>query len=179
MASLTDGIPEAEIPPYADLLVQASYGRAMMTAKGGYLAKQLNAAFQGLRLDPDPESDCRTPLTARVTVDEPREYLFRFYLGEGGRLVEVTPDALDSVKGRTLQFRSPLYCGARGCFCSRCMGTMFYRAGVLNVGLLASRIGTSQMAASLKAFHDTSLKLTRVRLGDYVKRVEDAGPGAG
>lgn len=71
-ASLDEGIPANELPAYADLIVQASYGRSMMTANGGYIAKQLNAAFQGLKLDPDPNSDCRSNIYLSVDVDDPR-----------------------------------------------------------------------------------------------------------
>lgn len=169
--SLEEGIPANEIPAYADMIVQASYGRSMMTAQGGYIAKQLNAAFQGLTLDPDDKSDCRTPLTLRVTVDNPREYLYRFYK-DGQKLAEITPDTADSVKGKTLQFRSPLFCGGKKGLCSRCAGSMYYRMGVLNIGLLAGRIGTTLMNASLKAFHDSSLKMKRIDLGSFVKELK-------
>lgn len=170
-ASLEEGIPVDELPAYADLIVQASYGRSMMTAQGGYIAKQLNAAFQGLRLNPDANSDCRTPLTLRVTVDDPREYMFRFYK-EGGKLVEVGPDDLDAIKGKTLQFRSPLYCGDKTGICSKCAGTLHHRMGITNIGLIAGRIGTTLMNASLKAFHDSSLKRTRIDLSKYVRELK-------
>ena len=169
-ASLEDGIPPDEVPAYADLMVQASYGRSMMTAQGGYIAKQLNAAFQSLSLDPDPESDCRTPLTLRVTIDDPREYLFRFYK-DGGKLTEITPDLAPSLKGKVLQLRSPLYCGSKNGLCSRCAGKLHHRMGIQHVGLVTSRVGTSLMNASLKAFHDTSLKMKRVSLGDFTKEM--------
>lgn len=168
--SLEEGIPPEELPAYADLIVQASYGRSMMTAQGGYIAKQLNAAFQGLQLNPDPNSDCRTPHALTVVVDNPREYLFRFYK-EGGKLVEVMPDDLDSIKGKTLKFRSPLYCGDKSGICAKCAGTLHHRMGITNIGLIAGRIGTTLMNASLKAFHDSSLKMKRISLSDYTKKL--------
>jgi hypothetical protein len=170
-ASLEDGIPVDEMPAYADLIVQASYGRSMMTAQGGYIAKQLNAAFQGLRLNEDAKSDCRSARYLRVTVDSPREYLFRFYL-EGGKLREIMPDDLAGLKGKTLQFRSPMYCGdTSGGICSRCAGTLHHRMGVTNIGLIAGRIGTTLMNASLKAFHDSSLKRTRIDMSKYCREL--------
>jgi hypothetical protein len=169
-SSLEEGIPADEMHAYADLIVQASYGRSMMTAQGGYIAKQLNAAFQGLQLDPDPNSDCRTSMALSVTVDSPREYLFRFYK-EGSKLVEVMPDDLDSIKGKTLKFRSPLYCGNKGGICAKCAGTLHHRMGIQNIGLIAGRIGTTLMNASLKAFHDSSLKRTRIDFSKYVRKL--------
>ena len=169
-ASLEEGIPSKEMPAYADLIVQASYGRSMMTAQGGYIAKQLNAAFQGLQLDADPKSDCRSNLTLQVTVDNPREYLYRFYK-DGNKLVEVTPDTLSSIEGKVLKFRSPLFCGSKDGICSRCAGTLHHRMGVTNIGLIAGRIGTTLMNSSLKAFHDTSLKRKRISFKSYVREL--------
>lgn len=165
-ASLEDGIPPEEQAAYADLIVQASYGRAMMTAQGGYFAKQLNAAFQTLRLNPDSKSDCRTPLTVHTQIDSPREYLFRFY-EEGGKLKEILPSELDSVKGKYLKLRSPRFCGDKNGICSRCAGTLHHRMGVTNIGLIAQRIGTTLLNASLKAFHDSTLKLKRISLDQF------------
>ena len=169
-ASLEDGTPLNELPAYADLIVQASYGRSIMTQQGGYIAKQLNAAFQSLALDPSPTSDCRTPLTLPVTIDSPREYLYRFFK-DGGKFTEIVPDNLDTMKGRSVQMRSPLFCGSKTGICSRCAGTLHHRMGVTNIGLVAGRIGTTLLNASLKAFHDTSLKLTRIKLSSYVKEL--------
>ena len=151
-ASLEEGIPANELPAYADLIVQASYGRSMMTANGGYIAKQLNAAFQGLQLDPDANSDCRTALTLRVDVDNPREYLFRYYV-QNGKLKEVMPDTLSDIKGRTIEFRSPLYCGNKNGICAKCAGSLHHRIGITNIGLIAGRIGTTLMNASLNFGH--------------------------
>ena len=147
-ASLEDGIPLAEQPAYADLIVQASFGRAISTAQGGYIAKQLNMAFQTLQLNPDPKSDCRTPLLYTVTIDNPREYLFRNYMS-GGKLVEMTTDKLSGLKGQTVKMRSPLFCGDKRYICAKCAGGMYYRMGITNVGLIAGRIGTTLMNQAL------------------------------
>jgi hypothetical protein len=173
-ASLAEGIPQREMPQYADLLVQASYGRSMMTRDGGYIAKQLNAAFQGLQLDPDPGSDCRSPMLLRVEVDDPRQYMYRFYV-DGGVLTEIVPAKAAALKGRSVMMRSPLYCGDELGICSRCAGTLHHRMGVVNIGLLASRIGTTLMNNSLKSFHDTTLRMTRIKLSDYTREFEPSG----
>jgi hypothetical protein len=171
-ASLSEGIPHAEMAQYADLMVQASYGRSMMTRDGGYIAKQLNAAFQGLQLDPDPLSDCRSTLLMRVTIDDPREYLYRFYRETGGGpLTQLMPAGAAALAGRTVDMRSPSYCGDELGICSRCAGTLYHRMGVVQIGLLASRIGTTLMNGALKAFHDTTLKMVRIDLSNYTKEL--------
>jgi hypothetical protein len=171
MASLEEGIPADELPDYANILVKASYDRSMSTAKGGYIAKQLNAAFQSIKLDPDMKSDCRTDRTLRVTLDDPRDYLFRFYK-EGGKLIEILPDDLPGLKGKVVQLRSPLYCGLKDCLCAKCAGTMYYRMGVQQIGLLANKIGTQMLAGAMKSFHDTSVKMTKVTLNAYTKELK-------
>lgn len=170
-SSLEEGISAKEMPMYADLIVQASYGRSMMTAQGGYIAKQLNAAFQTIYLSEDPESDCGTEHSLTVEVDNPREYLYRFVKTDKNALIEITPETAAEFKGRVVKLRSPLFCGGKDGICSRCAGTMYYRMGVKNIGLLAGRIGTTLMNASLKAFHDSSLKMKRITLKDYVKEL--------
>jgi hypothetical protein len=167
-ASLDEGIPINELPIYADLIVQATYGRSMMTAQGGYIAKQLNAAFQSLHLNPDPNSDCKTKLTLTVTIDNPNEYLFRFYV-KNGKLVEILPDEADELKDKTVQMRSPLYCGDVDGICSKCAGTLHHRIGITNIGLIAGRIGTTLLNASLKQFHDSSLKQVKIDLSKFTK----------
>ena len=169
-ASLNDGIPMDEIPAYADLLVQASYGRAMLTAQGGYFVKQLNAAFQSLALNPDAKSNCRTPLTMDITLSFPREYLYRYYR-EGNTEIEILPENLDGLKGKTVKMRTPLFCGDKTGLCSHCAGTLYHRLGVNSVGLITGRVGSTILNGALKAFHDTSLKLSRIDLNAYTRKL--------
>ena len=49
---------------------------------------------------------------------------------------------------------------------------LHHRMGITNIGLIAGRIGTTLMNASLKAFHDSSLKRTRIDLSKYVRELK-------
>jgi hypothetical protein len=167
-ASLNEGIPADEIPIYADILVAAIYGRAMGTAKGGYIAKQINAAMQTLKLDPDPKSDCHTDLTANIKIDNPSEYIFRYYVS-GGRLIEITKENMNSLTDKVVKMRSPLYCGGKDGICSICAGSLYHRIGITNIGLIANRIGTRLLNNSLKAFHDPKVKTRLINFNDYIK----------
>jgi hypothetical protein len=169
-ASLDDGIPKAEMPAYADMITQASYARSISTAQGGYILKQMNAAFQSLALDPSPTSDCGTARLLDVFIDDPREYLYRFYR-DGSTLREITPALAEGLKGRSVRMRSPLFCASKGGICSRCAGTLFYRVGINQIGLLAGRIGTSMMASSLRSFHDVTLKTTKISLPNHIREL--------
>ena len=170
-ASLEEGIPLEEMPIYADLLVQASFGRAMLTATGGYFVKQLNAAFQSLQLNPDPESDCKSTIYRRTLIDNPREYAFRFFNAGGNKLTEILPDEIDSYRGKIVDMRSPLYCGDKNGICSRCAGTLHHRMGITSIGLITGRIGSTILNSALKAFHDTTLKLVRIDLAKYTREI--------
>jgi len=170
-ASLEEGIPAKEMHIYADMVTQASYNRSISVRDGGYLAKQLNAAFQGLRLDVDPQSDCGTGLFLEITVDDPGEYMYRFVKTGPKTLTEITPDNVSTYRGKKVQMRSPLFCGGKEGVCSRCAGTFYHRLGVVNIGLLTSRIGTTIMNNNLKAFHDTTIRTVDVgaNLDRYIR----------
>jgi hypothetical protein len=166
-ANLAEGIPRGEYDKYADMAVEASYGRAVQTRMGGYEAKKLSAAFQSVVLG-EPSSDCLTRglLTVDITRENAPGFKYRF-VKEGNRLVELTPDVLQTYIGRSVQVRSPMFCRGEA-LCSRCSGTLYHRMGIRNVGLLSSRVGTRILNLALKAFHDSSVKTARLSVDRYV-----------
>lgn len=164
-ASLEDGIPAEEFPYYADMMVQASGSRAIGTRDGGYKAKILNNSMQFLHLNKDRNSDCGTKHVFKNTIT--KDHLYRNIL-VGGKKVMITTDNLKEYVGTQQALFSPLYCGGTEGICAKCAGDMYYRIGILNIGLITNRIGTVLLNASLKAFHDTSLKLSRIDMSKYI-----------
>ena len=171
MASLEEGIPKDEFHLYSDLLVQASFGRSAMTERGGYLAKQLVAAFQCLKLHPDPESDCGTKDTLKVLITNPKDFRYRFVKTRNGNLVEITRDNEDEYRGVEVNIRTPLYCKDFKYMCSKCVGTFYYRLGTENIGVHAWRVGNVLLNAYMKAFHDMTLKYADIDVNDYLREV--------
>ena len=166
MASLNEGIPSEEMHHYGDLVVQASYGRGVQTAMGGYITKQLNFAFQSLVLNPDENSDCKTPKTLRETIDNYKDFRLRF-VKENNKLVMIDRYNFEKYKGRTVELRSPLYCGDELGICAKCAGLLYYRMKIVNAGLVSGNIGSAIMGAAMKNFHDMSVKVVKVDFAKY------------
>jgi hypothetical protein len=164
-SSLAEGIPKEDIVFYNDLFVIGTAGRAKDTQKGGYLSKQLSSAFQNLMLDKEG-SDCKTSDYIEVVIDRPKEFLLRYVI-ENGKLVLLTPDIVDTYKGKKVKMRSPMYCKTP-LICNKCAGDLYYKLGIQNFGLTSNAIGTSLLNLSMKLFHDTTLKSTKIVIDDYI-----------
>lgn len=166
--SLLDGIPPEEMPYYADIITQSAYGRAVGTRQGGYVYKQLAAAFQGLVLD-DAGTDCGTNRTIEMVLDKDTAKLLEYrYIVEDGKLVRLDSENMKNYIGQKIHLRSPMYCKGDK-YCNKCCGDLYYMIDDLKtVGLVINRVGTSLLNASLKAFHDLSLKIMHPNIEDYI-----------
>lgn len=166
--NLIEGIPKEQYDAYADIAVSASFGRAIQTRDGGYISKQLAAAFQTITLG-DHGSDCGTKktITIKLTEYNIKQFMYR-YVQKGTKFVMLDGENLDSFIGRRVQMRSPMFCTSEK-ICSKCAGELYFKMGITNVGLLTNRIGTKIMNLALKAFHDTSIKHTKINISDYIE----------
>jgi len=165
LKGLSEGIPKEDIVFYNDLFVIGTAGRAKDTQKGGYLSKQLSADFQNLVLD-EPGTDCKTDKYIDILIDKPSEFLLR-YIKEGDTLKLLTPDILESYKGKVVKMRSPLYCKSK-MICSKCAGELYYKLEIRNIGLITNIIGTSILNLSMKLFHDTTVKSTEIDIDKFI-----------
>jgi len=168
-SSLMDGIPKGEFHNYANLIVAASYSRAVGTRSGGYEAKKLNAAFQTVVLD-DKDTDCGTNKTIKVHLTERNksQYSYRYIIYRN-KMIQLDEESLEKFTGKVVNMRTPLYCTNEK-ICSRCAGDLFYRIGIQNVGLLANRVGTKLLNLALKDFHDVSITMHDININDYITR---------
>lgn len=169
-SNLMDGVAKEDIAPHADLAVLGAAGRAVDTQKGGYLTKLFNAAFSGIIAD-KPDSDCGTTKTINVelTGDNKREYRYR-YIYDKNELVCLTPALLEKYVGKTVKMRTPLLCQNKH-YCHHCLGDMFYRLGVKNIGLHVSRISARIMNLSMKSFHDLSVQGKEFDIFDHIEDI--------
>lgn len=167
MASLDEGIPPEERYIYADVLTNASSSRSLMTRNGGYEAKKLAAAFQGIVFD-KKGSDCGTRLTVPLLVTEGNKKLLTDrYIMVNNRTTLLTSSNIDEYVGKTVSLRSPMYC-RNPKYCSKCTGELYHKLGIENVGLIANVIGTSMTTLSMKAFHNATVKLKEINYEDYI-----------
>jgi hypothetical protein len=166
--SLMDGIPPEEIEFYADTITQASFSRAVGTREGGYESKKLSAAFQNVTLD-KAGTDCGSQKTIKIILNKGNSSMFMYrYIKEGTRLTLLTSDNISNYFNKVVNVRTPMYCTGKK-YCSKCAGELYYKLGIMNTGIIANRIGTSLLNASLKAFHDMSLKVVELDIEKYIE----------
>ena len=166
-SSLMNGIKKQDIPAFSNSVLAGAYPSAVGTAESGYQGKILMAVMQNETLDPDPKSDCKTKMTIPVTITKKNKsyFLYRNF-NINGKIVESNPENIDSMIGKTMKMYSPQCC-LHSKLCAKCMGSIFYRMGVENVGLLTSDITDALLNLKLKAKHDLSQKAGAVP-GNYI-----------
>lgn len=157
-----DGVSKEDIPAMSNAIVNAAYSRAVGTQDSGYQTKQFYAAFQGIVLDPDPESDCGSKgyLTVHLTSRNIKSYLYQ-YIVEGAKLVLLDSSNMDRYIDKTVQMRSPIGC-LHDKICAKCAGKRYYILGIENAGLTTGRVSNTLMNKSMKAFHITKPEFNEV-----------------
>lgn len=167
-SNLSEGIAKQDIASHADLAVLGAAGRAKDTQLGGYKTKIFNAAFASVVAD-KAGSDCKSTgtITKELTEANFKDYRYRYILNNNGSLTMIEPKDKAKYIGRTVKLRSSLYCTTRW-LCSKCIGEMSYKLKIRNIGLHTSRVTSSLMNASMKAFHDMSVAQDQYDLTDYI-----------
>ena len=123
-----------------------------MTAVSGYLAKEILAALQTEVLD-DYGSDCGTKRTLEIklTAANKKDYLYRYIVLSNGSLLLLTPENIDKYLNQTVKMRSPMMCIGKK-ICNHCMGDLYYKLGIKNAGLTASRVATTLTRLNINFF---------------------------
>jgi hypothetical protein len=168
-SNLMDGVKknDTDILTAMNVAVSGSAGRAKDTAMGGYKTKIFNACFSSLVLD-EPNSDCGSKIYYKTTLTESNynEYKFR-YIAEGSKLIELTDDSYKSYIGKQINLRTPLYCHSKS-ICNKCAGNFYYKMKIKNIGLLVSNISATLMYASMKSFHNLSVKSKKYDIQKFI-----------
>lgn len=160
--SFNEGIRKEDIPAMASSVISGAYPKAVGTAEGGYLTKQLLAALQNITINKDIE-DCgsKNYIELDLTSDNKNDFLFSYIL-DGSKLVLLTPNVIDKYLGKTIKLRSPMMCISDKGKCKTCVGLRFEKLDITNIGLTATRAGSTLLNAGMKAFHDSSVKLNTI-----------------
>lgn len=153
-----DGISKNEYAKFANTLAAGPYARAKKTEVGGYMEKQFLAAFQHVIADPNG-SDCGTKrnITVKLTDDNISMYMY-MYIIEGNNLVELNSKNKDKYIGKDVKFRFSSMCESKTGICSKCLGTLFYKLKIKNIGASTPCIPSKLKNLSMKSFHDSSMK---------------------
>lgn len=131
------------------------------------MSKQLMAAFQGVVLD-ERGSDCGTSGYLEVTMDPHMEKALRYrYVTFKGKLVKLDKKGMALVKGERVKLRSPMFCRSKK-ICNKCYGELPYLLGIQNVGLTYNTVGEVLKNQSMKAFHDSSVRIGNIDLDQVI-----------
>ena len=159
MSSYTEGIKKDEFATLANSLAAGPYSRAAKTSKGGYQEKMFVKAMQHVIALPKG-SDCGTKRYIEMELTPKNiETMMYSYIIEGSRLVRLDSSNMDKYKGKKVKFRFSSLCEAKDGICNKCIGDMPYVTDTVNVGLATSILPARIKLKSMKAFHDSTVKL--------------------
>ena len=101
----------------------------------------------------DYGSDCGTKRTldVKLTNTIKKDYMYRYIVADNGSLVLLTPENMDKYVGKTVKMRSPMMCVGEK-ICNHCAGDLFYKLGIKNAGLTASRVATTLTRLNINFF---------------------------
>lgn len=160
--NFVEGIMKEDIAISGNSVVTGAYPKAIGQRTFGYFTKQITAALQSTGLD-GPGSDCQSKVTIDVTItsDNAKSYEDR-YIIENGKLVCLDEETIKKYIGKTVHMRTPMFCLGSTKICRVCAGRMMEKLGIDNIGLTASRASSTMSNASMKKFHDTTVKLAKL-----------------
>lgn len=166
-SNFMEGIRKEELAAYGNAIITGAYPKAIGTAVSGYFSKQIIAALQAITLDKSG-SNCGTKgyLNIIITKENQEDFIYR-YIIEGTKLILLDDKNITNYIGKQVKMRSPMYCiGDK--LCSICAGKMYEKLDIVNIGLTAARISSTLLNLSMKKFHDTSSKLTKLNINELV-----------
>ena len=168
LTSLMDGMDKVDIPASSNSIVGGAYPKAVQTKVSGYLAKEILAALQTEVLD-EPGSDCGTKRTLNIKITEKnkKDFLYR-YIVKGDNLILLTPQNINQYITKDVKMRSPMMCCGKDKICNKCIGEIFYKLGIENAGLTASRVATTLTRLNMKKFHENLIKTQNIDLNDLL-----------
>ena len=161
--SYMDGMDPKDFADINDAAVAGPYSRSNKTADGGYKEKLFTAATQHIKVLGEG-SDCGTKMTIPVYIDKSNmnQYLYSFVL-DGSKFVEITSDNINKYMNKEVKIRYSGFCKAKnGYICEKCMGTLYRRIGIKNVGLSTMAMMSAIKLGATKLFHDSSTNIYNV-----------------
>ena len=162
LSNYNDGISKDEYAIFCNSLSAGPYKRANKTEVGGKWEKLLVKGYEHITALPQG-SDCGTKDCIEVLLTEKNVgYWMYSYIYENGKLVELNSKNRDKYIGKKVKLRFSGLCEAKDGICNACMGNLVYKLNVKNVGIVESSIGSILKNISMKAFHDSVEKSTKI-----------------
>lgn len=162
----TGGYGKEQIPSLANATVASQYPKSVGTQESGYGLKKLVAMTQSVVAD-KKGSDCGSKATIPVLLTSANASDFKYrYIVEKGKLVLLEPSVLQNYIGQVVHLRSPMTCvGER--LCNACIGELFYKLGIENIGITTSAIAGTMSNMNMKKMHVTAVNVHTIDLNKY------------
>lgn len=162
----SEGLEKKDLPMYANAMIAGQYPKSIGTQVAGYLFKKITAGFQAVTAD-KKGSDCGTKhVVELVLTKKMRTELIDRYIVENGKYVLLSEDVIDKYIGKTIKLRSPLFCNGGQHKCNICLGEIYYKLGIENVGLATAKLASTILNLNMKKFHDATPHLYDIDLND-------------
>ena len=162
-SNFIEGVSKEEYSKFANSLAEGPYSRSQKTSMGGYWEKLFMYAFGHVQLL-DEGTDCGTKRYINFTITEKNKKSVMYnYIIEGSKLVELTSDNINKYIGKRVKMRFSSMCESKDGICSKCAGTLFYRLGIKNIGMLTTQVPSKLKVLSMKLFHDS--QYTSIEVG--------------
>ena len=166
-SSWMNGVSREEYVTLCSSLVAGPYARANKTQYGGYWEKLTISGYQHIKAGPK-DSDCGTKDTVDVYLTEKNIGIWMYsYIKDGSSLVELTSKNKDKYLGKKVKFRFSSLCEYSKdptCICNKCLGNLFYRVGITNVGASMPAIPARLKNISMKSFHNSQVTTHKLDL---------------
>ena len=146
------------------------YLKSTMTSKPGYLARRITMACANLKIASD---DCGSTKYLKMNIDAalaPR-FFGRYYKGKNNEVTEVTN--VKDLIGKSIEFRSPLYCKDPNGVCSICYGNLHKLVKNKNVGILAGGAVNNEALNALMKLRHKSSQVSIIEV-DFMKLIKDS-----
>lgn len=173
--SLSEETEKDKYDTLANMSIFSSYSRAKDTAIGGNWVKLLASSLQQIKVNPEKGHDCGTKLLLKKEVTKyiSTQIIYSYYKTSPNskELKLITADNIDSLIGKTIYLRTPLFCNDID-YCNMCFGELANIKGSYNIGMMLAKIGSEFMYISMKRMHDTSIKTIEVLPSDYIIKVQ-------
>ena len=164
--SLYEGVKKEDIAASATNVTNGAYPKACGTAVSGYKAKQVSSLGQAVILRKDIK-DCGTKGYVELVIPAAlkNKFLYRYIIEKEG-LVLLSAENIDKYVGKKVKLRSIMFCGADSGVCMTCAGKQYEQIEIDAIGLTTSTLTGALLNLKMKAFHDSSVKLTPINLDD-------------
>lgn len=160
-----EGIEKTSIPLSGNSVVAGAYPKAVGTGVSGYFTKQILAALQATTINDEVE-DCKTKATIPVKITPEQASMFDYkYIVENGKLVLLTSENIKKYIGKTVNMRSAVCCPEVK-ICKCCIGRLYEKMDIKNIGLTASKPSSALTQLSMKKFHDSTIHITQIDFSD-------------